>query len=82
MAPFRDPLKNLVYSAREEDLRTVVINGRTVMDERLIPAVNMEQLSANLQASGQRLWDRIPQADWAEREVDELSPPSLLRWGE
>ncbi|MDA1256424.1 MAG: amidohydrolase family protein [Chloroflexi bacterium] len=82
MAPFRDPLKNLVYSAREEDLRKVVINGRTVMDERSIPGVDVAELGVRLQASGERLWDRIPQADWAEREIDELSPRSLARWGD
>jgi hypothetical protein len=32
--------------------------------------------------SGERLWDRIPQADWGERDIDELSSPSLARWGE
>ena len=82
MTPFRDPIKNLVYSAREEDLKKVVINGRTVMDERNIPGVDIRQLSATLHASGERLWDRIPQADWGERDVDELSPVSLPRWGE
>jgi len=81
MSPFRDPLKNLVYSAREEDLKKVVINGRTVMEERSIPGVDIDQLSARLQAAGERLWDRIPRADWGEREIDELSPRSLELWG-
>lgn len=80
MSPMRDPIKNLVFSGREEDLKTVVINGATVMADRTIAGFDTSELARNLQASGERLWPRIPQADWAERHVDEMSPPSFERW--
>ncbi|MEE8362744.1 MAG: chlorohydrolase family protein [Dehalococcoidia bacterium] len=80
MSPLRDPVKNLVYSAQAEDLRTVIVNGRTVMDGRRIPGADIRELSRRLQASGRRLWENIPRGDWAERGVDELSPPAFAPW--
>ncbi len=80
MVPMRDPIKNLVYSAREEDLRQVVINGRTVMEDRVFAGFEVPAVTGALQAAGERLWPRIPQADWAERHIDEMSPRSAKPW--
>ncbi len=77
MTPLRDPIKNLVYSATSEDLRTVIIDGEIVMKEREIPGVDIAALSRDLQAAGERMWPRVPEGDWASRTVDQLSPQSF-----
>jgi 5-methylthioadenosine/S-adenosylhomocysteine deaminase len=77
MAPLRDPVRNIVYSAQAEDLATVVIDGRTVMRDRQIPGLDPARLARDLQAAGERIWPRMGSGDWAGRGVDKLSPQSF-----
>ncbi len=74
MAPLRDPLRNLVYSAQAEDLRTVLIDGEVRMRDRAIPSVDVAALARDLQAAGERMWANVPRGDWAGRPIDELAP--------
>ncbi len=77
MTPLRDPIKNIVYSATSEDLRTVIIDGEIVMQDREIPGVDIAALARDLQAAGERMWPRVSEGDWAGRTVDQLSPHSF-----
>jgi 5-methylthioadenosine/S-adenosylhomocysteine deaminase len=77
MAPMRDPIKNIVYSAQAEDLNTAIIDGEIRMRDRVIPGVDMVQLCRNLQAAGDRMWPRMKDHDWAGRTADQLSPQSF-----
>lgn len=63
MTPLRDPVKNIVYSAQGEDLSSVIID--------------IERVTADLQAAGERMWPNIPRGDWADREIDQLAPQSF-----
>jgi 5-methylthioadenosine/S-adenosylhomocysteine deaminase len=74
MSPLRDPVKNIVYSAQSEDLRGVIIDGEIRMKDRVIPGVDVDALARNLQRAGERMWPRMGEADWAGRDVDQLSP--------
>jgi 5-methylthioadenosine/S-adenosylhomocysteine deaminase len=77
MAPVRDPIRNIVYSAQSEDLESVVIDGRWVMRERKIPGFEPRELARNLQAGAEALWRDIGEGDWAHRNIDQLSPASF-----
>jgi 5-methylthioadenosine/S-adenosylhomocysteine deaminase len=77
MTPLRDPVKNIVYNAQSEDLRTVIIDGNIVMRDRDIPGLDLAQLTTDLQAAGERMWSRLPDGDWQGRTVDELSPQTF-----
>ncbi len=76
MTPLRDPIRNLVYSATPDDLATVIIDGRVVMRDRVIPGVEMSELTDDLQAAAERMWPRMAGGDWAGRGVEALSPPT------
>ncbi|MGH2547931.1 MAG: chlorohydrolase family protein [Thermomicrobiales bacterium] len=80
MTPMRDPIKNIVYSAQAEDLRDVVIDGEFRMRDRVIPGIDLNKLSDDLQAAAGRMWSRMHQSDWAGRTVEELSPQSFPEW--
>ena len=77
MTPMRDPVKNLVFSAQADDLETVLVDGEVVMRDRQIPGVDLDQLSADLQAGADRMWSQLHRGDWANRDVDTLSPQSF-----
>lgn len=77
MTPLRDPIRNLAFSAQAEDLLDVMVDGRWVMRERNMLHADERQVTARLQAAGERMWQRLGPGDWAKRPVDEMSPPSF-----
>jgi len=77
MVPMRDPVKNIVYNAEMEDVETVIINGRTVVESGHVLGADTRELDLRLQKTGERLWPRLLNYDWAHRSVDELSPLSF-----
>ncbi len=81
MAPLRDPIRNIVYSAEPHDVETVIIHGRIVMEGRkVLGAASDDVLAARMQAAGERLWARIKQHDRLNRGADEFSPQSYSYW--
>ncbi len=76
MAPLRDPIRNLVYSAQAEDLVSVMVDGRWVMRERVVLNADERAVAARLQHEGERMWRQMHVGDWAGRSVDEMSPPT------
>lgn len=77
MVPMRDPVKNIVYSAEMEDVETVIINGRTVVENGSVLGADIRELSRRLQETGEKLWPRLSNYDWARRSADQLSPLSF-----
>jgi 5-methylthioadenosine/S-adenosylhomocysteine deaminase len=80
MAPMRDPIRNIVYNAQPEDLREVMIDGRWVLRDGAPLNVDQREVSKALQFAGERMWSEFGDGDWANRGVDELSPPLLPKF--
>jgi len=77
ITPVRDPIKNIVYSATAEDLRSVMIDGAWVMRDGAVLHVDERAVTAGLQRAGERMWDRVGPGDWAHRTAEELAPPTF-----
>jgi len=82
MAPLRDPIKNLVFSATSEELADVMIDGDWVMQDGAVSHVDEASVTRELQAAGERMWANIGPGDWQNRSTDELAPPSFADWME
>ncbi len=81
MAPLRDPVKNIVFNAAMEDLRTVIVDGRIVVaDGTPRYAKDQRAVARALQAAGERMWSRFPQHEWQGRSVDQMSPQTFPVW--
>jgi len=80
MTPLRDPIKNLVYNAADEDVDRVYVNGRLVVDGGRVLAADERAILKALQAAGDRMWPRMAKADWAGRGADQLSPQTYANW--
>jgi len=80
MTPLRDPVKNIVYNANAEDVDRVWVNGRLVVDSGRVLAGDDRKTLEALQAAGDRMWPRMAQFDWANRDADALSPQTYPAW--
>ena len=81
MTPLRDPVKNIVYNATDEDVDRVYVGGRLVVDGGRVLAADERAILAALQAGGERMWPRMATFDWAGRGADELAPQTYPAWG-
>jgi 5-methylthioadenosine/S-adenosylhomocysteine deaminase len=80
MTPLRDPVKNIVYNANAEDVDRVWVDGRLVVDSGRVLAGDERKTLEALQAAGDRMWPRMSQFDWANRDADALSPQTYPAW--
>ena len=80
MVPLRDPIKNVVYSAESADLHSVMVDGRIVVQDRVVLGVDERDAARALQAAGERMWPRMGEGDWAGRDANQLSPQSFPSW--
>lgn len=80
MSPVRDPVKNIVYSALPTDVDRVVIDGCEILTGGVAAELDEFRLAADLQTAAETLWQRMPDNDWAGRDVDTLSPQAIPSW--
>lgn len=80
MTPLRDALKNIVYNAQTEDLRTVMIDGTVVLDNGQPLYVDQATANQAVQHAGERMWSEMQAGDWARRSAEELSPMTFPAW--
>jgi cytosine/adenosine deaminase-related metal-dependent hydrolase len=80
MTPLRDPVKNIVYNASDEDVDRVYVNGRLVVDAGRVLGADEDKMLGALQAGGERMWPRMTKYDWAGRGADQLSPQTYPEW--
>ena len=80
--PCRDPVRNLVNCAQRGDVRTVIVDGRILVDGGRLLYVDEERLVREVQEVGERIWSRIPENHHQGRSVDEVSPQSFREWVE
>ena len=60
--PVRDPVKSVVECGVGDDVDTVIVDGKTVMQGGIIPGVDFAKLSADAQAAAEQIWQTL--ADW------------------
>jgi hypothetical protein len=77
VGPVRNPIRALLTCAVGDDLETVFVDGRVVVEAGRVVAVEEEDLLARTQAEAERLWATAPEWDWQGRDLDEISPPSF-----
>ena len=74
--PVRDPIKSLVECGVGDDVETVIIDGKVVMENRDIREIDMDALLQEAQASGERVWASLPDWDPLGRTADAACPYS------
>ncbi len=78
--PVRDPIRNLVNCAQRNDVQTVIVDGKIVVENGRITTVDEEKLVDEVQRAGERIWSRLPEYHYKHMSADEVSPQSLKPW--
>ena len=73
----RDPIRSLMETAVSRDVRTVIVDGETLVDDGKYLRLNEEELLEKVQAKGEQIWDSVPKWHWTGRSIDEVVPPSF-----
>ena len=73
----RDPIRSLVETAVSRDVRTVIVDGETLVDNGKYLRLNEEELLEKVQAKGEQVWDSVPKWHWTEKGIDEVVPPAF-----
>jgi len=60
--PVRDPVKSVVECGVGDDVDTVIVDGKVVMEGAVIPGVDFAKLRAQAQAAAEQIWDTL--GDW------------------
>lgn len=81
-APIADPVKSLVNAGTCDDVDTVIIDGRKIVEGGEVVGVDEEAVREDTTRVAQGLWDSIPERDWAKRGIYEIGPMSLRPWEE
>jgi cytosine/adenosine deaminase-related metal-dependent hydrolase len=79
--PIWDPIKSLVECGIGDDVETVIVDGRVVMEGRQIPGFDIEDLQGRAQAAGEASWSTIQEWDPLGRTAEQMSPLSFPMQG-
>ena len=60
MQPLHSITASLVYNTRASDVRSVIVNGRLLMEERQLLTLDKAAIIANVQERMRRLARRVP----------------------
>jgi cytosine/adenosine deaminase-related metal-dependent hydrolase len=73
----RDPIRSLVETAVSRDVRTVIVDGDTLVDDGKYLRLDEQELLDKVQAKGDQIWDSVPKWHWTGKRIDEVVPPSF-----
>ena len=77
LRPLRDPLKCLIHSGTADTVRDVYVDGTLVVSDRKVLTIDQDAALDEVQAGQDRIMARMPEADWAKRTANEISPMCL-----
>jgi len=59
------------------DVRTVIVDGETLVDNGRYLRLNEEELLEKVQAKGEQVWESVPKWHWTGKSIDEVVPPAF-----
>jgi cytosine/adenosine deaminase-related metal-dependent hydrolase len=75
--PMRDPVTALVDFGTGKDVETVIVAGEVVIENGTSTRVDEANIVARAQAAATAGWDGWAERDWANRDVETITPPAF-----
>ncbi len=77
VGPYDDPIRTLIMSCTGHNVRHTIINGRTVMKDRMIPSLDEAKLKREAQQVYEKFVSLYGEFDAFHRPTDTFFPPSF-----
>lgn len=74
-----DPIKALVYAGTCDDVETVIVDGKKLVEKKRIVGVDEKALIKKVNVVAKEEWAKVPEWDWARRTIDDIGPQSLKK---
>jgi hypothetical protein len=75
--PMRDPVTALVDYGTGKDVETVIVAGEIVIENGTSSRMDEADIYARAQAAATSGWDDWAARDWANRDVETITPPAF-----
>lgn len=72
--PVRDPIKSVVECGVGDDVDTVIVDGKVIMEAGVIPGVDFGAIREAAQAAGEQVWDTLQEWDPLGRTHEDACP--------
>jgi len=72
--PVRDPVKSVVECGVGDDVETVIVDGKVVMEGGVIPGVDFAKLREDAQVAGEQIWGTLQEWDPLGRTHEDACP--------
>jgi 5-methylthioadenosine/S-adenosylhomocysteine deaminase len=72
--PVRDPVKSVVECGIGDDVETVIVDGKTVMENGRIAGADLAALRADAQTAAETVWATLPEWDPLGRTAESACP--------
>ena len=73
----RDPIRSLMETAVSRDVRTVIVDGETLVNNGKYLRLHEQELLDKVQAKAEQIWDSVAKWHWTGKGIDEVVPPSF-----
>ncbi|MGO4441429.1 chlorohydrolase family protein [Rhizobium sp. RAF56] len=80
IGPVWDPIRSLVMCASGNDVRTVLVGGKIVVDQGRVLFADEHELLRKAQISCETVWKEFPGTHWIGRPLADVFPPALRPW--
>jgi len=81
LGPIDDPIRTLVMMGNGRNVRDVIVDGRTIVDNGQIPGLDQEWMRLQAQAYFEKMRAAYPERDYKKRPETALFPPSFRTIG-
>ena len=72
--PVRDPVKSVVECGIGDDIDTVIVDGKVVMEGGVIPGIDFARLRSEAQAAAEQVWSSLQEWDPMGRTQEAACP--------
>jgi 5-methylthioadenosine/S-adenosylhomocysteine deaminase len=73
----RDPIRAVVEAAVSRDVRTVIVDGETLVDNGKYLRLDETELLEKVQAKAEQVWQSVSKWHWTGKSVDDIVPPAF-----
>ncbi len=77
LGQFIDPVQTMILNGTGRDFSTVIVNGRTVVKNRVIPGIDFAEYHERAQHQYEKLIDSYPERSHLHPPVEEIFTPSF-----